>query len=174
MIKRLQKEERGDILVIFSVLFTVLILVITLSADVAVLYARRAKIYEIGHVMRSTRFTKGQEFFMNSDNPGKEYANVFYEYAKLNGFVGKFTLTYREDDPRVYNDIKRRFDINMEFEEYVDTIMLKYIGIPKMLIKVNIKGAGTKEIKGSIPIWRPSGDSYRNYTATYENGKKIN
>lgn len=172
MIEKLQKEERGDLLVIFAVLFSVLILVIALSADFAVLYARRAKIYEIGHVMRSTRFTKGQEYFMNNDNPGREYAEVFNKYAKLNGFNGKFKVTYNED-PIGYDEKKRRFDIDMEFEENVETIMLKYIGISQVPIKVLIKGRGNKEIKGSLPIWRPNNHYYRNYEAVFEKGNKI-
>lgn len=169
MIKRLRKEERGDILVIFAVMFTVLIMIIALSTDVAILYARRARIYEIGNVMRRTRFTKGQEFFMNSDKPGEEYAKAFSDYATKNGFTGKLTVTY--DETKTQNTYKRRdFDINMEFEEKVETSVLKFIGIKHVPIKVVIKGSGHKDRDN---IWKPEGEDWKKYTATYKNGEKI-
>lgn len=169
MIKRLRKEERGDILVIFAVMFTVLIMIIALSTDVAILYARRARIYEIGNVMRRTRFTKGQEFFMNSDNPGEKYAEAFNDYAKKNGFKGRLKVTYDETKTvGAYN--KREFNINMEFEEKVKTSVLKFIGIKEVPINVVINGSGHK-IRDNI--WRPNGYGYTKYTATYENGEKI-
>ena len=167
MIKRLRKEERGDILVIFAVMFTVLIMIIALSTDVAILYARRARIYEIGNVMRRTRFTKGQEFFMNSDNPGKEYADAFNDYASKNGFTGELKVTYNE---KTSSYDKREFDINMEFEEKVETSVLKFIGIKEVPIKVVIKGAGHKDKSN---IWKPQGEDWKKYTATYKNGEKI-
>ncbi|MFM1564767.1 TadE/TadG family type IV pilus assembly protein [Helcococcus ovis] len=168
MIERLRKEERGDILVIFAVMFTVLIMIIALSTDVAILYARRARIYEIGNVMRRTRFTKGQEFFMNSDKPGEEYAKTFSDYATKNGFNGKLTVTYDEYES-TYE--KRNFKINMEFEEKVETSVLKFIGIKEVPIKVVIKGAGHIDKSN---IWKPQGEDWKKYTAIYENGKQIN
>lgn len=168
MIKRLRKEERGDILVIFAVMFTVLIMIIALSTDVAILYARRARIYEIGNVMRRTRFTKGQEFFMNSDNPGKEYADAFNDYASKNGFNGELKVTYNE---KTSSYDKREFDINMEFEEKVETSVLKFVGIKEVPIKVVIKGSGHKDRSN---IWKPKGEDWKKYTAIYKNGEKIN
>lgn len=170
MIKRLRKEERGDILVIFAVMFTVLIMIIALSTDVAILYARRARIYEIGNVMRRTRFTKGQEFFMNSDNPGKEYAEAFNDYAKKNGFNGELKVTYNEKETS-NNYSRREFDINMEFDEKVETSVLKFVGIKEVPIKVVINGSGHK-VRNNI--WRPEGEDWKKYTAIYKNGQKTN
>ncbi|MFM1533714.1 hypothetical protein ABGF38_00715 [Helcococcus ovis] len=106
---------------------------------------------------------------MNSDKPGEEYAKVFNDYAKKNGFNGRLIVTY---DERLYNSYNRReFKIKMEFEENVKTSLLKFVGISEVPIKVVIDGAGHKQRDF---IWKPRIQGYQYYTATYENGKKIN
>lgn len=107
---------------------------------------------------------------MNSDNPGKEYADAFSDYAKKNGFTGKLKVTY--DETKIVNTYNRReFQIKMEFDEEVETSVLKFIGITKVPIKVVIDGSGHKQRDN---IWRPQGEDWKKYTATYENGQKIN
>lgn len=106
---------------------------------------------------------------MNSDNPGEKYAEAFNDYAKKNGFKGRLKVTYDETKTvGAYN--KREFNINMEFEEKVKTSVLKFIGIKEVPINVVINGSGHK-IRDNI--WRPNGYGYTKYTATYENGQKI-
>lgn len=166
---KFKREENGGMMVLFACMFSVLILFLSFATDLAMMYGRRARMYEIGHVMRQARFTKDQNtfsLFLNSDNPGREYGRVFNEYARKNGFKGKITVTYDEEHPSKFGYQRREFRLNMKLEEVYDTTTLKIIGIDKVPIVVNIKGYGHKT-QGSGPIWYPNNSTFTHNEEVY-------
>jgi len=157
-LSKFKNEERGDILVLTAAMFTVFMLFLAVSTDIAMAYSKRAKMYEMGHVMRQTRFTKDVDTtsrFLNSNEPGKEYAKSFNEYARKNGFKGKITVTYNEIHPKAFEYKKREYTIDMKLEDVYETTMLRVVNINTLPITVIIRGSGYKWHGGQSKVWYP-------------------
>ena len=167
--KEASKNERGDVLILFALLFTVMVLFLAFAVDLGMMYTRRLKMYEMGHIMRETRFTKNQDttgVFLNSENPGKEYADNFNEYARKNGFKGEITVEYNETHPSNFNYKKRQYTINMRLKEVYKPKILGLINIKEVPIVVEIKGSGFKEYGGTV--WYPKNNpNFTRYVRTF-------
>jgi hypothetical protein len=170
-LSKFKNEERGDILVLTAAMFTVFMLFLSVATDLAMAYNKRAKMYEIGHVMRQTRFTKDQDTlsrFMNVEEPGKEYAKGFNEYARKNGFKGKITVTYNETHPQAFGYSKRQFTIDMKLEDVYETMILRVVNINELPITVVIRGSGHKWHGGKSKIWYPKDNpNFTHYETTF-------
>ena len=155
-INKISNSEKGDLMIMFAFMFTILVIFLSFAVDLGMMYMQRLKMYEIGHIMRETRFTKNQhitEVYMNSEYPGEKFAQNFVDYARKNGFKGGITVTYREAHPSSIPANRRDYKIDMLLEEKYKTTALGVIGIKEVPISVKIEGSGTREY--GYEIWRP-------------------
>lgn len=166
-LKRIKKDEKGDILILYALLFVVIMGFLSFAVDLGLMYMHRMRMYEIGNVMRQTRFTKNQYTnltFLNSENPGERYANIFNEYARKNGFKGSIRVRYDEKHPYYNNWKKREYKIDMWLEDVYETTTLRALNINSVPIKVHIAGYGHSEQSGTI--WAPKNNKNFTYYET--------
>lgn len=157
VLRKFKNNEKGDIILLYGLLFTFMVGFLSVSVDLGMMYIHRMRMLEIGNIMRETRFTKNQatnSTFLNSYEPGKLYAHVFNEYARKNGFKGKVAVRYNESPPQKH---RREYKLDMWLEDTYHTTTLRVIGIKELPIKVHIAGYGFSE-QGSI--WYPPGTAF--------------
>lgn len=163
-IKKFLKNEKGDILIIFALIFTLFLGFLAFVVDIGMMYLYRARMLEIAHIMRDTRFTKNThitELIYNSNTPGKYLADMLSDYARKNGFRGKITITFEEDVPTTN---KRNYTIKIELEDEYKTTVLRALGINEMNVKITVNGSAWKE---GTNIWYPNGSSWRYYQKVF-------
>ncbi|MCI6272924.1 MAG: hypothetical protein MR601_08270 [Erysipelotrichaceae bacterium] len=156
MIKKILKDEKGDILILSTAVFIVLLGFISLSIDIGLAYMYRNKILEIANVMRDTRFTKDAnqtEVLSNNMNPGDYMADLMAEYARKNNFKGKVTINFHE---HTTHSTERRYDVTITMESVYKTTTLNVFNIKELPIKVVVKGYG---YKNGSDLWNPSSNN---------------
>lgn len=144
------KEEKGDILVISVIMLTSIIIFISLSCDVGMMYMQRARILETAQLMRDTRFDEeaGNAPLMNSDTPGKFSFLEMNNIARLNDFNGIVEIVYYEYKSS-YKE--RKYKVRITLSDIYECTTLRLFGFNKIPIDVVIDGSGKK----TGLVWRP-------------------
>lgn len=148
-------EEKGDILIIFALAFSMLLGFLAFVTDIGFAYAQRSKMMEIAQVMRDIRFTKdasGTELILHSNTPGYTAYTLMVEQARINGFKGRVTITY---DEYYTTSNSRKYNIDIILEDTYECTTMQIFNIKTLPIKVKVEGSGYKETSG-YNLWYPS------------------
>ena len=153
--KKMLKEEKGDIAILFALMFTVLVGFISLAVDFGAMYYERSQMMEIGQIIRDARFTEGgpiSELALNSETPGPVFLQEFSRYAALNNFHGTIEVDYKEQYLPSINTRRYSIDLTLS-KEYTPVGLLTMIKSDPIPIKVKIEGSGHR---AGYNIWLPS------------------
>lgn len=149
MLRKMKKNENGDILVLFSGVIIILIIFLGLSTDVILAYSKKDKLVEIGNLMKDARFDLGEELW-NADVPQDKLREISWEIAKRNGLTVdqmKIEWTPVKNNPNI-REAKTVVTLTDEYE----CTALKMLGIDKLPIKVVVEGS---QVKYGSMIWSP-------------------
>ena len=155
--KKFINEEKGDILILFALMFTVLAGFISLAYDFGAMYYERSKMMETAQIMRDTRFTEDADVSImihNSDTPAQAFTDNFAKYAALNGFQGTLEVTYYEAPKTDGKERVHSISFTLT-KEYVPQGLMKLVNSNPIPIKVKIDGVGSLKSSGG-GIWYPS------------------
>lgn len=163
--KKILKNEKGDIIVLSAFLFVILIGFLALIIDVGMMFAYRGKMYEIANVMRDTRFTKNitiGDVTMSSTNPGEYFAGMLSSYARKNGFKGEIKIIYKEKMPK---QNKREYKITIILKDKYRPKFLSLFGYKEMEVGIKLDGSGHSERSNIYYPWEDF--SWMDYEKTY-------
>lgn len=148
--KRYFSEERGNIAVLFAFVFIVLVGMAAMATDVGLLAIKRARLMEIGQIMRDARFEQYQMIW-EADDPAKKFDEIVREYGIKNGL--------RNDQIKTeYIKVADRWDyreckVNMIFTDTYKCTTLRLFGLDEVPIKVTITGSAYESNTGGV--WSP-------------------
>ena len=162
-IKSFLKNEKGDILVLFSFLLIVLILLAGLVIDYGITKVQHNKLNTALKLINDSSYEASVIFF-NSDNPKKDLENIVYRVADLNGINRSNIkeIKWIENLPPVSNpdgeylDVEKRVArTNIVIEDKQASIFGKIAGIDRYNLRV--EGGINLEFQepNSGKIWFP-------------------
>lgn len=97
-IRRLFKEERGNMMVLFAGSLIVMIAFIGLSLDVGLLSLQRNSLQNLNQVIREDRFTY-QDKIRYAPDPTKAICDITHNTLAKNGFKGTVKIYFYEVEP---------------------------------------------------------------------------
>ncbi|WP_093371900.1 hypothetical protein [Tindallia magadiensis] len=149
------RKEKGEILVLFAIGFTVLLLFTSLAIDLALALMHRDRVKEVAVMARETRMDFGGHEMWMSENPNSVYTDLATDIAVRNGMSPSQVRTEFE---HTENTISRRSArANVIMEDTYETTTLRIIGIEEIPITVRVDGTMLKS--GGGRVWGP-GQSY--------------
>lgn len=148
--KKIIKDEKGDIILLFAGTLIILIAFLALATDVVLAFTQRDRLREVGSIIRNTRLDIGEELW-NSDNPEAELKKLADEIGRQNGL--KSDQIHVRWKPVQRNMYKRVVDIRITLVDTYQCTTLKMLGINELPIRVDIDGYQAK--RTSNIIWHP-------------------
>ena len=148
--KKLLKNESGNILILFALTFTFLVGFISIAADVGLMYTERSKLLEIGNLMRDARFQQ-TEIIWNSNNPAYTFDSLVKEYGVKNGLSTSQIKTEYRVIENSYTT--RRVEVDITLTSVYNCTTLRLFGYNNITITELIEGSGYK-IR-TPKVWRP-------------------
>jgi hypothetical protein len=164
-IRRLFKEERGNIMVLFAGSLIVIIAFIGLSLDVGLLSLERNSLQNLSQVIREDRFTN-QDKIRYADNPGLASYNIISETLAENGFDGTVTVYFYEKEPKASH---REYYIRTVLSEEFSWNFARVVGMTTTPISVTLDGYETCGENGLDVVWFPKNPP-SSYNGSYSSG----
>ncbi|CDZ23480.1 putative membrane protein [[Clostridium] cellulosi] len=148
--KRYFSEERGNIAVLFAFVFIVLVGMAAMATDIGLLAIKRARLMEIGQIMRDARFEQSQ-LIWEADDPAQKFDEIVREYGIKNGLRDDQIQT---EYTTVENSRTRReCKVVMKFTDTYKCTTLRLFGLNEVPIKVTINGSAYEQ--NSNGVWSP-------------------
>jgi hypothetical protein len=163
-IRRLLKEERGNIMVLFAGSLIVIIAFIGLSLDIGLLSLERNSLQNLSMVIREDRFTN-QDKIRYAKNPGQVSYEIICETLEKNGFDGTVKVYFYEEPPKSNN---RVYHIRTVLSKEFSWNFARVVGMTTTPISVSQDGYESYGDKGLDVVWYPENTS--SYNGSYSNG----
>ncbi|SDY72065.1 TadE/TadG family type IV pilus assembly protein [Tindallia californiensis] len=152
----LLRNEKGEVLVLFAIGFTILLLFTSLAIDFAMALVYRDRVKEVAVMARETRMDFGSVEMWNAADANVVYRELAVDIADRNGM--KAVQVKTEYDETETTSSKRFAKANVIMTDTYECTALKIIGIDEIEIKVRVDGSQTNS--GSN-LWNPD----QNYDA---------
>lgn len=160
LMHKFSREEKGTIIVIFALLLPVLLSFVGAGTDIGMLYLKRARLLEVGHIIRNARFNE-TIVLMNSEDPATTFEDLAKYYAKLNGIEGTFINSQGIEVERVsthyeqtlLTERRREYTVDIYLRDNYKYTFLSILGFESQDINVTIHGSGYQE--NSNGVWAP-------------------
>lgn len=160
LMHRLTREEKGTIIVLFALLIPVLLAFVGACTDIGMMYIKRARLLEVGHIIRNARFNE-TIIFNNSEDPAATFDDLVKYYAGLNGIEGTFINSKGVEVDRVSTDYeqtvlterRREYTVDIYLRDNYKYTFLSIIGFDSQDVNIAIHGSGYQE--NSNGVWAP-------------------
>lgn len=149
ILKKTFSNESGNILVLFALMLTFVVLFLAFSIDIGMAVMRRGDLMEIGQIMRDARLDQ-IEIIWHADFPEQAFDRIVKEYGIKNGLkYSQIHTEFSEENNLGYDG--RRYTADIILEDTYDCNALALIGIHQIPISVKISGSAYKYGWG---VWR--------------------
>ena len=148
--KKLFKEERGDILILFAFSLIFLVGMVALGTDVGLLAVKRAQLMEVGQIMRDARLEQN-ELLWNASNPGQAFDQCVREYGIKNGLSSSQIQTTYQTVENTSTD--RQYNVSIILHDTYHCTTLRLFGFNQIPINVTINGSAYEYNSGGV--WSP-------------------
>jgi hypothetical protein len=160
LMRKFSREEKGAIIVMFALLLPVLLTFVGAGTDLGMMYIKRARLLEVGHIIRNARFNE-TIIFNNSENPATTFDDLAKYYAGLNGIEGTVINSKGVEVDRVSTNYKqtlltqtrRDYTVDIYLNDNYKYCFLNILGFESKDINVTINGSGYEE--NSNGVWAP-------------------
>lgn len=154
------REEKGAIIVLFAFLLPVMLSFVGVGADIGMLYIKRARMLEVGHIIRNARFNE-TIIFNNSEDPATTFDDLAKYYARLNGIEGTVINSEGVEVDRVSTDYeqtyltqnRREYTVDIYLRDNYKYTFLRVLGFDSQDFNIAIHGSGWME--NSNGVWAP-------------------
>lgn len=148
--RKLFNNERGNIAVISAFVFVALVGIAALATDIGLLAIKRARLMEIGQIMRDARFEQYQMIW-EADDPAKAFDKIVREYGEKNGLRDNQIKTKYIAKKNDWN--YRECEVYMYFTDTYKCTTLRIFGLDEVPINVTITGYAYENNDNGV--WRP-------------------
>ncbi len=166
-IKNKIKCEKGELLILFSVVLVILLMFTGAATDFMLYSNKKDKIQEIAYLIKDTRYDLAEPLF-NSNNPEGDLQEIANTIALQNGINPsnvkvKWNEQINNNGPVIQSDPdedggfivgKRVATTIIEVSEVYDPVFLKMFNINEMPIKVTISDDLEKDTEHGY-VWVP-------------------
>lgn len=155
-LKRILKNEEGNVLILFAGSFILISFFIGLIIDINMIYMDNNYLQNLLQIVREERFVH-QEVIRYSENPGKETYEIVHETAKKNGFNGDLKVYFKEEKPDIYNSF-RSYKVRVVLSIKSDFYFGKLFKLKPIILSAKLDGGESYGDGLTDVIWHPSKD----------------
>lgn len=153
-------NEKGELLVLFSVILVVLILIIGMLIDFSMYVNERTRSKDIARIIKDTKYDFSEALF-NSDRPEEDLESLAKNIAIKNGMDPAKVQTewiedfYTNSEPNgVFIERKREAIVKIEISDKYETLFLKMFNFEEIPINISLESKMEKDNEFGY-IWSP-------------------
>ena len=146
------RREKGNVAFIFAGILIILIFFVGLATDISMVLWHHNRLENTCQLVRDNRYTY-QDTVRYSDNPAASFAQCAATTLAVNGYNGKATVYFKEDDPQ---DNFRHFKVRLVLTDKSSFYFLRLFGQDSVEISSQVDFEDSYGEKADDVVWRPS------------------